>query len=135
MGNSESSQIQASILVFDSDKVQRDKIESILKIMLPKALVVQAQDEQNILARGKSKNWDVIVLSQKNNKMSGDFVIRKILEVKEIPPPKYFCLLLNSEDVPPQLPASVVTLKTPAGDEDLKVFFSKVRLPNVCMML
>ncbi len=87
-----------SVLIISPDDTFRDAPKKILKDLSLKITVTESRDAADALERTRHKSFDMIVMTEKLDKMRGSFLMNRILEVKGIEPPRHWILIHDPSD-------------------------------------
>ncbi|HND86639.1 MAG TPA: chemotaxis protein CheX, partial [Pseudobdellovibrionaceae bacterium] len=90
--------------------------------------VVEASDAPNALERARNRSFDIVMLPEALEKMSGSFLIQKIEEIKSMEPPKHYLLVHDpAKGELPKINLNNLTVLPPQADAAaLEEVFKKV---------
>lgn len=110
-----------SVLTLSPKPELRNLVKKILNSVSLKINAVEAAEALNALERGKNKEFDIVVLNEKLDKMSGGYVISRLQEIKHIAAPKFYILILEDGVAEPSgLASNVIVLKALPPEEEFR---------------
>lgn len=112
-----------SVLVVSPKPELRQQVKKLLNAVSLKINAVEASESQNALDRCKNREFDIVVLNEKLDRMTGSYVISRLQEIKHIMAPKFYLLFLEEgQEKPTNLAANVIVKTGALSDEDMRLF-------------